>query len=109
MYQTLVEDFRSRGRENPNFKYLYRLRFHALSLAAAAVRREIARADYGSIARSKPQFDKAFGEVWGPARQSLSYAHASVDEGKVTMYALVRSGDRWKRMLKFFVEQLELR
>ena len=109
MYQTVVEDFRSRGRENPNLKYLYRLRFHARSLAAEAVRQEIARADYGSIARSNAQFDKAFGEVWGPVRQSLSYAHAPVDDGEVTMYALVRSGDRWKRMLEFFVEQLELR
>ncbi len=105
----IVNDFRQRGKDDSNYKYLFRMRFHALALAGVYARRELKPENYGKIARSKAAFDDAFDGVWGTIRQMMSLAHAPVVNGDSTLYSLVRSIERWTEMKRLFEEQLDLR
>lgn len=108
-YFTIVDDFRSRGKADPTYRYLFRLRFHALALIGEFAKREIAPELYGDLSTKTNTFNASFSDIWAPVRQMMSIAHSPVAQGHVTMYSLVRSSERWESMRDLFAEQLELR
>lgn len=106
MYYALVSDFKDRGKQNPNLKVLYRLRFHALALAGIYARDHLSSDEYGAIARSSAKFGEVFSAFAPTARLALVTVFQAATDEEQTTFAFVRSTDRWEQIRRLFSVQL---
>jgi hypothetical protein len=106
MYYHLIADFKDRAKTRPTQKPLYRLRFHALSLAGIYAKGQLDENEYGDVARSSTRFADVVNGFISTARLSLMTIHQqAINEGQ-NMFAFVRSEERWRQIRELFEVQL---
>jgi len=88
---------------DPEFKFLRRLRFHALSLAGHYVDQGQRDDDVIKLLEDGNYFDEVWKSFWKEAFRILDevYSFMVVDQKK-SLYALARSGEDWGKMLNRF-------
>ena len=75
-----------------------RLKFHVVALAGDFVRGKD-DLDVSQVIRSKAAFDKLWGEFWSSAFNAISTVYrTAIQKEDSTVFALVRSGERWKEI-----------
>lgn len=109
LYFAIDDDFRKRGAAKTNLQFLGRLRYHALSLAGIQVRQDLAPEEYEDTWRNARQFEAFTNEFLLTARQALIGEKRLADERQMTMFAFVRSADRWRSLVATFSDQLDAR
>jgi hypothetical protein len=102
-----IEDIaRQEGKENPQIKFLYRLRFHALSLAGFYIRGQPEWAEREVGIGTAEDFDSFWKEFWKESRRTLIDVHLDAQEAQerdqTTMHSFVRSAERWRQMKRRF-------
>ena len=90
------------GKEDPDLKFLKRLRFHGTALAGRFVRKRYEKRRMVALAliRNRREFRKAWTEFWNIAKTILIDVYSTAEEDGSSMFAFVRSEDRWRRMTK---------
>jgi hypothetical protein len=94
-----IEDWtKALAKRDPSQRYLRRLRFHALSLLGTEIAK-LPKATIQSALKDKPAFDKLWEEYWPEAARVLIQLYSqAVEQGGTTMFAFVRSEDKWGEM-----------
>jgi len=98
------------GRKDPELRYYRRLRFHSVSLAGVWLRQKMDHTALHSLARSKEAFDAFWKEFWPLCCDVETDAfQEAVEREKGTLFALVRSSERWEDMRRRFVLRAKTR
>lgn len=100
VYQRLDEEIRERTKKAPEIRFLKRLRFHALSLAGVYIREQTTLPTTEKLLHSKPDFQALWNPFWTVASGVLTDVYSTAMEQDSTMFAFVRSEDRWDQMRK---------
>jgi len=91
------------GRKDVKYRFLRRLRFHTLSLAGIWVRENGGDEKRRELARSKDAFESFWRAFWPLCLDLEIDAYLTAVEGeKGTLFALVRSDERWQAMRMSF-------
>jgi hypothetical protein len=106
LYFRIWEDCKTLAAKDKKLAFMQRLKFHALSLAGAFVRANLEPSEYESTFRRTSHFDDLYRGFWPLARQSLVNFFASAETDRVTLFALVRSVDRWNSLSRNFELQV---
>jgi AIPR protein len=106
LYYRILRDARAMAAKNRELAVMQRLKFHALSLAGLYVRQYVASADYEAALRRAAEFEDLHKSFWPIARQSLINFFTSADSERMTLFALVRSVDRWQQLKRNFELQV---
>jgi hypothetical protein len=107
-YFRISQDAKEQAKKNKDLKFLYRLRYHGISLAGM----QFAKADTSEVhdlAHKTAYFADSFEQFWDVARSALITAQNAAESQDITTFALVRSGERWALMQKEFRRQLAVR
>jgi hypothetical protein len=80
-------------------KFLPRCKYHALSLFGHIIRRQT-QVDCRKLVRNRGLFDTFWAPNWQIVRDILADVFTNAEEADSTMFAFVRSGERWKGMEK---------
>jgi hypothetical protein len=88
--------------KKPEMRFLKRLRFHALALAGAYFRKSFTEADVTRLLKNKEVFDQFWVSFWATARSVLIDVFSQAEDEGSTMFAFVRSTERWAQMTKRF-------
>lgn len=100
LYLKIVEESKEVGRRSTELRFLQRLRFHALSLAAEYIRARKDLPPPAELLHSKTDFSSLWSSFWNLASVILIDVHSTAMEQGSTMFAFVRSEDRWEQMRK---------
>jgi hypothetical protein len=103
-YRTIQDQIREEIGNDPKCRYLHRLRFHCLAMAGAAVR-EMDEEERHRLLHDEASFNRAFEAFWPKAFVSVGDTKELADADKMTLFAFVRSEDRWQRMLRWFLRR----
>jgi hypothetical protein len=107
-YLAIEGEAKKETKENPDMRFLFRLRFHALRLSNIYYMDFLKeQPNINKLLKEKDTFDELWGEFWPDARRALITVHeqAIMNEDS-TMFALVRSGDRWGSMERVFLKYI---
>jgi hypothetical protein len=107
-YFRISQDAKEQAKKDKDLKFLYRLRYHGLSLAGI----QFAKADPSEVhelVHKAARFAEAFDQFWVVARGALVTAQTAAESQDITTFALVRSTERWTLMQKEFRRQLAVR
>ena len=87
-------------RRDAEMAFLKRLRFHGVALAGLYVRKVFGdrSEEARRLIRNKQRFEKSWREFWGVARGVLVDVYSSGEEDGLSVYAFLRSKDRWHQM-----------
>lgn len=88
------------GKQDPELRFLRRLRFHAVALAGEFARRRFEPDEARSLVTSKPKFVEAWTSFWPMAKGVLIDVFSSAEDEGTSMFAFVRSSERWQQMTK---------
>ena len=103
IYFHIEDTSRQEGKENPQMKFLHRLRYHALSLAGFYIRGQQEWAEREVEIGTAADFDSFWNEFWKETRRTLIDAYLDAQErDQTTMHSFVRSAERWRQMKKRF-------
>ncbi len=97
-YLKIDTDAKEKAKKNPELKFLRRLRFHTLSLAGTYCRDK--GVDPKEVLARKDAFQELWLKFWPVAGNAVEDAHSSALEQQTTMFAFVRSEERWAQMSK---------
>ena len=95
----ISEESKRLARTNEDMQFLPRLKYHALSLLGQLVRRR-KDVDITRLLRNHEYYDRFWSESWLIVRGVLTDVYTAAEEDGSTMFAFVRSGERWARMQK---------
>lgn len=90
------------AKENPDLKFLVRLRFHMLALGGLYVRGQQEWMKQESTVAMGARFKDLWSAFWPEARRVLIDLWSEADERKVTMFSFVRGTDRWSQIRRRF-------
>jgi hypothetical protein len=99
LYRRIDEDLATE--KEPDLQYLKRLRFHAVALAGTFVRDRYGD-DWQTLARSEPALDGMWTNFWRDAKGACINGFNTAEEQGVTLFAFVRSVERWEAMRRRF-------
>lgn len=103
VYFHIEDTTRQEGKENPQMKFLYRLRYHALSLAGFYIRGQKEWAEREIEIGTAADFDSFWDKFWKESRRTLIDAYVDAQErDQTTMHSFVRSAERWRQMKRRF-------
>ncbi len=103
LYFHIEDTARQEGKENPQVKYLYRLRYHALSLGGFYIRGQEKWLGREISLGMAADFDSFWNEFWNEARRTLIDAYENARErDETTMHSFIRSAERWSQMKRRF-------
>jgi hypothetical protein len=97
-YSRFVTEAKSLAQKAPEWKFLYRLRWHALSLAGYYLRTKSMIADARQLVTSEKEFNRVWNEYWNIVPHALDDVYSQAMDEKVTIYSLTRSTERWNKM-----------
>lgn len=100
LYLRIAEETHALGLKSAELRFLKRLRFHALALAGVYCREKGGGLTPKKLLHSKPEFQSFWSSFWEIVRGILIDVHSTAMEQGSTMFAFVRSEDRWLQMLK---------
>lgn len=89
--------------------FLYRLRFHLLSLMGMCIRSDTDRPDYHTLVKNVKRCDELWARYWPTCRQVLTIDHnnnVGVDPDKLSLHAYMRSEERWRCVSKSLADVL---
>ena len=102
-HRRIEERVRQEAKDDPEYKFLRRLRFHALSLAGHFLDRGQKDEDVDQLLEDGTFFGEKWKVFWEEAVRVLDNVYSStVREQRKTLFALVRSTEDWDRMLNRF-------
>lgn len=105
-YLRINSEMQSIARNEDNLKSFRRLKYHALSLVGYFLR-EHPDIEYDRLIRSETYFNGIWDQFWPTSYNALVTMYdTAINEGQTTVFALVRSIDRWdslKRQYNLFL------
>jgi hypothetical protein len=104
----ISEESKLLAKKETDLRFLNRLRFHTLALAGTR-NQTLTPNDIASQLASQSQFDLSFDEIWPIARSVIINVVVQAESEGSTMFALVRSAERWKQMQRTFKLQIAAR
>jgi AIPR protein len=104
----ISQDAKEQANKDKDLKFLYRLRYHGLSLAGMQFAKSES-SEIHELAHKTAYFNEAFDDFWVVARAVLVTAQTAAESQDITTFALVRSAERWALMQKEFRRQLAVR
>jgi hypothetical protein len=107
-YLKLEEKSRELSKISPDLKFLRRLRFHALSLAGIYYREIIGEDNALTLIKDRSEFEKRWEVFWSKASTVLEDSFSRLEQENATMFAFIRSEERWQHMAKSFKRRLAL-
>ncbi len=102
-YLRIAETCKEEAKKDIRYRFLKRLRYHALALAGIYMRGTNEQVEESKLVKDKSKFDSVWDNIWPDARRALIDVHSTAVENNYTMHALVRSDDRWQQMRRRFV------
>ncbi len=100
-YLRIDEEAKALAKADSELRFLRRLRFHGAALAGEYARRRFVESDeINRLTTSSKRFDEAWGEFWPMAKGILIDVFSQAEDDGSSMFAFVRSGDRWHQMTK---------
>lgn len=108
IYTNVLNDLAERVRGNPDLRFMKRLRFHSMALMGEFVRANVDRSEYRRLWSQQSAFDDQLGEALNTQRRVVGSVHDQHVPQTQTMFAFVRSTDRWGEMLRQFNTQIAL-
>ena len=88
------------GKQDPELRFLRRLRFHGVALAGEFTRRRFEPDEARELVTIKPKFDEAWELFWSVTKGVLIDVFSIAEDEETSMFAFVRSSDRWQQMTK---------
>lgn len=108
-YFHISDDLTARTRKSPDLRFLQRLRFHSVSLVGKYVRENLSEREVGQLIVDAEAFADVLGVPLQVQRDVLVDTHDNYVPERMTMFAFVRSSDRWSDMEKRFAKKLAAR
>ena len=103
IYFHIEDTARQEGKDNSQMKFLYRLRYHALSLAGFYIRGQKEWTEREVELGTSTDFDSFWNEFWKETRRTLIDAYLDAQEKEQTaMRTFIRSAERWRQMRRRF-------
>ena len=84
--------------EDVRNKYLFRTRYHLLSLISKNVRGCVEAGGWKAVLHSEAGFTELFDKAYGRALNIVVVAWGQADEDGTTLFSFVRGQDRWAKM-----------
>lgn len=107
-YLRIDQEARDLAARRDDLRFMRRLRFHALSLAGIYAQRKLSAELIGELLLNKQQFDKCWREFWPICATMVEDGYSNAEEQNVTMFAFVRSEERWQQMVRRFNRRFSL-
>ena len=103
-YLQIMHNCKAEAKNDSRFRFLKRLRYHALALVGVYMRGAKEPVQESQLLKDRSKFISVWDRIWPDARRALIdvYVTATEDQGS-TMFALVRSDERWQQIKKRFV------
>jgi hypothetical protein len=101
----ILDESKRLAAASDEMKFLPRLRFHAIALAGIYFRR-LGDSGARKLVRSEEALDKFWSGFWPTAKSVLVDVYTAAEDEESTMFAFVRSTDRWAKMQKRFSRHL---
>ena len=101
----ITEESKRLATAGADLKFLPRLRFHTLALAGIYFRR-MRDSGWRKLVRNEEALERFWGGFWPIAKAVLVDVYTAAEEEDATMFAFVRSTDRWAKMQKRFSRHL---
>ena len=106
-YFRISQDAKDQAKKDKELKFLYRLRYHGLSLAGMQFGKA-EPSEVHDLAHKTSYFNETFDQFWTVARASLITAQGAAEMLDITTFALVRSAERWSLMQKEYRRQMSV-
>jgi hypothetical protein len=106
VYQEIEDRINDRIKRDRKFLWMRRLRFFALALAARYL--SLRHLDPEKLLAGRKEFESFFSEFWKAASLKLSDIYSDVQTEKTTMFAYVRSDQKWRSLREKFETYLEM-
>jgi hypothetical protein len=106
IYLQITQVTKDLASKSVEVRFLPRLRFHALALSGLYLRRQSGPIEPRSLIRNLSAFEDFWGTFWQIAKAVLVDVYSQAEDQDSTMFALVRSGERWQQMQKRFNRHL---
>jgi hypothetical protein len=104
LYLQIESTIKMESQKDPRLAFMKRLRYHALALAGIYVKGTKEFVQMKELLHSKEVFDQEWRKFWDNAKCVLIDVHQTwVVENGSTLFAFVRSRERWQQMRGRFV------
>lgn len=98
VYYEFIKEAKVLGEKSDDFKYMNRLKWHSQSLAGIFRRGKKQDLPAIQLLNNKKKFEELWDEYWNIAKVILDEVYTRAIEDKTTIYAFVRSVERWQSM-----------
>ena len=103
VYFKIVEAARLRGKNDPDYRFLFRLRFHLLSLAKAYLlsaepRKQWPRAKWISTAKNEDRFMGLWDKLWSRISDPVADRWFECTADGMSIFSFVRNTVQWERI-----------
>ena len=106
IYLRINQATKDLAKKSAEVRFLPRLRFHGLSLAGLYLRNSSSQIEYKALTRSMDVFESFWNTFWPLAKAVLVDVYSQAEDSGSTMFAFVRSSERWQQMQKRFTRHL---
>lgn len=108
VFNTINKEIQDKIKKTADLRFLWRLKYHALSMFGLYYRENQKSLEFHNLLRNKPDFDSFYNKLSKIAFSVLSDVYSIAEEQKQSLFALVRSDERWEQMKKRFTRQLSI-
>jgi len=109
IYVRIEDSCREAARKDAKYKFLKRFRYHILALSNIYITKKSEKIDQDKLLINENVFNTFWSSFWKEARRIQVEAYTSeIHKGKTTMYAFVRSKERWEEMKNKFTFNIGL-
>ena len=102
-YNRVEENCKTEAKQDVQYRFLRRLRYHALALAGVYIRGTKERVHETQLLKDESKFISLWNKIWPDARRALIDVYATATDQGSTMFALVRSDERWLQIKRRFI------